>query len=144
MQQLQFRIRGQTISRADRFFVVAKSLNYLKAGFEFITDDWDGLQKVALFTRDGTSYKMILDDGACMVPWELLAEPGEITVSAYGAGWDDDVILDTVNTATITVYESGYVEEAENQPEPTPEVWEQILSRLENIDGGLYTDWGDD
>lgn len=140
MIQLCFKVRGQTISRADRFYVVEQSQNYLRAHFEFITKDWDDLQKIAVFTKDGTSYKIILeDDHVATVPWELLTDVGTITVSVYGVG--QDTVLETVNTAEIDVKETGYVTDAENETEPTPEVWEQILRKLENTDGGTFEDW---
>lgn len=139
--QILFNIRGQHISREDRFYVVAGSQNYLRAGFRFITSDWENLAKVAIFTGGGESYKIILDtENTALVPWELLEVPGEIQVSAYGVTDGEEVVLATVNSAGIKVYQTGYVADAVNQPDPTPEVWEQILSRLHNIDAGTFTD----
>ena len=145
MIQLWFNVRGQTISRADRFYVVEKSNNYLQANFNFVTSDWDNLQKIAVFTKNGVSYKIILDnEGVAMVPWELLTETGTVEVSVYGVGYDEQAILETVNKATFTVQETGYTPDAENQPEPTPNIWEQVLARTANVDGGTYDDWKED
>lgn len=143
--QLKFNVRNQHVSRADHFYVVEKSQNYLRADFDFLTDDWAGLQKIAVFTRDGVSYKIILDsDGSCLVPWEHLGSTGTIDVSVYGVGGGDEIIIETANRASVMVYVSGYSEDAENEGEPTPTVWEQIVSKLENVDGGTYEDWKTD
>lgn len=143
--QITFNIRGQHISREDRFYVVAGSQNYLRGSFRFLTDDWQGLSKVAIFSGGDESYKILIDaDGTALVPWELLEEPGEIHVSAYGVSSGETVVLETVNTAIVRVYDTGYVDGATNELEPTPDVWEQLLARIDNIDGGTYEDWRDD
>lgn len=137
--RVYFNVRNQTISRVDRMRVMSKSHDYLMAHFDFVTNDWDGVSKVAIFSKDGTSYKMTLDPNSeALVPWELLETTGTVEVSVYGG----DLI--TVNSATITVEESAYTDEATNEQPPTPDVWEQLLSKINNIDGGTFEEWGDD
>ncbi len=93
--QLQFEITHQRINRVDTFKPVSDSKNYLYAHFEFLTDEWNGII-TAIFTKNNVSYKMLLDNNnECIVPWELLVDGGDISVSCY-----QDYLI-TVNTARL-------------------------------------------
>lgn len=138
--KLYFNIRNQSISRVDNMKVVSMSHNYIVAHFDFLTEDWDGVSKLAIFTKGETSYKMTMNqNNETFVPWELLEDVGTIKVSVYGG----DLI--TANTAQIVVEQSGYTTDAENEHLPTPDVWEQLLEKIDNmgkdVDGGTFEDW---
>lgn len=138
--QLQFYVNNQIITRTDDFRPVTDSVNYLRAKFNFVTDEWTGLTKTAIFKgSDNVPYEVILDtDNECDVPWEVLkTEDGYITVSVFAG----DLI--TANKVKVFVAASGYDPNAESSQPPTPSVYEQILDKLQNIDGGLFTDWND-
>lgn len=117
---ISFQIQNQTISRTDTFHVVAASRNYLHAEFVFLTDEWDGVAKTALFEYSGGVKQMLLEDDRCMVPWEALAKPGILKVSVFGG----DLI--TVGQAIVRVCESGYKDGSAPSP-PTPDIYAQIL-----------------
>ena len=147
-EQLIFNVSHQQISRIDDFKPVKNSVNYLRAKFVFQTDEWENLTKTATFKNgDGDSYAVILENDACVVPHEVLSgDSNYIAVSVFAG----DLI--TVNTARVFVGTSGYDPDAEYAEPPTPSVYEQILTRLQeledyvdervdNIDGGLFTDW---
>ena len=51
---LHFVVNNQIITRTDTFVPVRNSRNYLYAEFEFLTDDWAGKSRTALF-RSGDS-----------------------------------------------------------------------------------------
>ena len=140
--QLWFEITHQHINRIDRFKPVSDTKNYLHAHFDFLTDEWNGMV-TAIFTKNDISYKMLLDDeGDCLVPWELLQEEGELYVSCYC----DNLI--TTNMSRVYIGKSGYKEEAENSQEPTPEMYQQFINKIDELkddmlilDGGNFTDW---
>jgi len=144
---LKFEITNQIINRIDDEKPVADSVNYLFAHFEFLTSEWEGKIITALFTKEDKSYKMILDSsGDCLVPWEVIVGGGNVYVSVYC----DELI--TATKSRIYIAPSGYVEDAENSQEPTPEMYDQIIAQIENlrtytdnrlkiIDGGNFTDW---
>ena len=132
MNHLRFTIRNQWITRIDRFKPVAKSRNYLYAKFDFLTSEWTGV-KTALFNRVGLSQpigQLINENGICEVPHEVLdfEGDGEFTVSVFCGD------LVTVNKATVHVYETGYVDEWGGSQPPTPDVYEQILGRLNSVE----------
>jgi len=129
MAQITFVVQNQTIRRTDRFNVVADSHSYLYAGFEFTTDEWDDIEKTAIFTRNGTSYEVLIEqDGECLVPHEVLAGKGMFDVSVFGGS------LITVNVANVHVVKSGYTDDLESSTEPTPGIYEQILTHVQNLE----------
>lgn len=161
---LKFEVTNQQIKRTDDFLPVHASKDYLKAHFDFLTDEWDGLTRTAIFESHRQAYEVILDfNDDCMVPWEVLTEPGSLYVSVYAGS------LITVNTAKVFVARSGYTGDAVNGREPTPTTYEQVIgyldevketavsaaesatasaekaaelaALLEHIDGGSFTDW---
>lgn len=148
--QLTFEVTNQLIHRTDKFKPVADSKNYLYAHFDFLTEEWNEKIGTAIFTKDDISYKILLDvNNNCLVPWELLENGGDIYVSVFSGE------LITTNSSRVTIIKSGYVEEAENSQEPTPDVYSQIIASLEGVtndlsdlrqdllilDGGSTDDW---
>jgi len=121
---LKFEISNQTIIRTDDFRVVEKSKNYLNSEFTFITDEWSGLTKTAIFACKNGAYSVILENDSCRVPWECLSEEGTIAVSVFAG----DLI--TVGKAYVKVYPSGYLEDAITPKLPPTDVFAQILSLL--------------
>lgn len=127
---LKFNIRNQNISRIDNFLPVRNSRNYLYAEFNFMTCDWNNVQKTALFKSNtaGTIPVILGVTDTCLIPREVL-EDTAFTVSVYGG----DLI--TVDSATVKLYESGY--KSGDISEPTPDVYEQIINILQNKADGM-------
>ena len=139
---LQFIVRNQRIKRIDNFLPAADSVNYLRAGFVFETSEWHNVTVIASFKHGDDTYEQILDsNGECFVPWEVI-NPGTMYVSCHSGS------RVTVNNAQVMVVASGYTPDAKNSQEPTPEMYEQILAKIdynaENIDGGTFADWKDE
>lgn len=128
MLTLKFNLRHQNITLVNKAEIIASdSKNYLQAHFNLLSDDWDS-PITAIFKADNIgTYTMLLDnDNNCLVPWELLKPNAVITVSAFC----DNLI--TAVTASFKVAESGYTE-GETPSDPTPTVYEQIISELKEI-----------
>lgn len=149
MLKLRFDVKNQFINRVDKIQPSADSQYYLYAHFNFLTDDWKGKVITAVFTKDEKSYMMLVDiDGDCEVPHEVIKE-GNFYVSVFAR------TLITTNSSRVYVEPSGYVEDAENSEPPTPNNYNQLITmfdglrddvdyKLDNIDGGLFTDWEDE
>lgn len=124
---LLFKVKNQHISKNGNYYVVAKSKNYVKAKFEFLTDDWNGLIKTAIFTINGRdTYHVLLDNDECLVPWEVLEE-GTVSVSVFGG----DLI--TVDKVYFTVSSTGY-KDGGVPSDPTPAIYQQIIKMIEDIE----------
>ena len=129
--QLRFSVVNQHIVRTDEFRVVASSINYLYAHFDF-TNDWVGTKtaQFAVTVNDEViGRSMILDEnGECLVPWEVLQyDNSRLEVSVFAG------TRVTADKAIVLVHEDGYLGE-EGHSEPTPDVYEQIIARLDDVE----------
>lgn len=124
-----FKINNQTIKRVDDFKVVSSSKNYLYAEFDFVTDDWNGVNtKTALFRSNKIVKQVLLDaNDCCLVPWEVLENDGFMEVSVFGGN------LITVNIAKVRVYESGYSSDGSEPEPPSPDIYTQIIEDVDNV-----------
>ena len=130
---LIFNIRHQEISRIDKFYAVEKSENYLQAVFNFKTEDWDGTIKTAIFknTKSGVIKDVILSEDRCIIPWEVLTEKSKMEVAVHGTTPDTRITTNfTEFHLNPTLYGGSATEE------PTPDVYQQILERLEELKTG--------
>lgn len=85
---------------------------------------WTGYGKEAVFRRDKKRiYRVVMVDGVCLVPWEVMAEPGDVFVSIRGTSGSN---IRPTNEATLR-FEQGPVAEG-SYPAPLPDVYKQLLS----------------
>ena len=100
---------------------------------------WDRFTKSAVFftTNDATVYEIILTDGECTVPHEVLAQSGTLYIGVRGVAADN-----AVKTSTLVKYkiDDGAPVGDGTTVDPTPDVYQQILKRLNNLEQGAVSD----
>lgn len=131
--------------------VVSNSVNFLAVNF--ICDDaWQGYSKKAIFSNEEKTVavvfeegnSLIIDDGCCLVPFEVIEYPG-FSLSLVGHKGDSII---TTEPVFIPVKESGDIDGAKPL-EPTPDQYAQIIeicaqskqvadSVREDADNGLF------
>ena len=126
--------------------VTSGSVNVCRVRFDF-SEDWDGLERVAVFSAGAESRTVLLDAAnECAVPWEVLKKPRfRLAVGVYGTQ-GGEIVLPTV-MADLGIIHPGAAPGEESRP-PTPELWQQELAgkadRLDYApDGGLGLYAGD-
>lgn len=124
---LEFEIENQIIFRCDNNTLVNKSRNYVHATFNFTTDDWEGVDKFAIFRNSkNNNFRVHLGDGdtcECIVPSEALR--GDFFwVSVYGG----DLI--TSNSKKINLVKSGYSKAISSTKKYDKDVFVQIFEKL--------------
>lgn len=100
--------------------------------------EWDGIESVfAVFQNGALSRRMAVAEGKCQIPWEVLAEVGEVYVTYVGYDADDDFvrIVTQKMSRPFEVVDRGYLD-GEDPREPTSDAYQQLLERLENAEGG--------
>jgi len=121
---IKFKVENQRITRLDSNFVVNGTKNYLFAEFDF-SEEWTGdIFEIFKNSELSKAYNQLIEDGRCTVPWEVLQNPGTLSVSVFGG----DLI--TSNSVAIKLHESGYDENAKESMTPTPEAFEQLLQKV--------------
>lgn len=126
--KIQFTVTNQHIEAKTTGKIVADSRNYLEAVFFFVSPEWENLAKTVVFSTKFGTYNVILENGTCMVPPECIIA-GEMEVSVFGG---DRV---TTDVAKVKVHPSGY-RKGETPPAPTPDVYAQILEKLQSVQAG--------
>lgn len=122
------------LSLLEREPMTSGSVNVYEAIFEF-SEDWEGLERVAVFAAGGTSREVLLDDsGTCVVPWEVLKEKirranpyVRLLAGVYGTR-GGEIVLPTV-WADLGAILEGVPTNGEGARPPTPELWEQELAK---------------
>ena len=98
--------------------------------FEF-DEIWSGFIKTAVFYRDPDKpYFQVMKDNECVIPYEVLMTAGKFHVGVVG------VLEGKVLTSEVIAYEIGqgaHTPIGEIVPEPSPDLWEQILDELLKI-----------
>lgn len=122
MQYIDFKVQHQTITRTDNYEVVGNSENYLYARFEFCAE-WDDIIPTAVFSaNNGKHISVLIENGECLVPWEMLRVP-EFWVGVFGGD------RQTTDTARVAV-KPGVKFNAKPGVEPTPTAYEKLMNEL--------------
>ena len=115
--------------------IVADTIDYLEMKFTFQTDDWDGLEKWAHFSKNGTVYDIRLTDDCIRKEDHLNLGAGVWKVYLHGNEFRDGKVIERITTCVenLRVYPTGSLN-GEPFPEMPASVTEQILARLEDIE----------
>ena len=125
-QYLEFSIKHQKIERTDTFEVVGGSRGYLWVRFTFC-DDWsDETIKYAVFTGGGRPYPMLIENGVCEIPWEVLR------LKRFYVGCIAGELL-TTNPARVDVGE-WCLDDTDPNIEPTPTMFYAIMKSLKGLE----------
>lgn len=122
------------LSVREREPVTSGSVNVYKVQFEF-SPDWNGMERVAVFTAGRKSVSVLLDEnGCCTIPWEVLYQPKvKLFCGVYGKK-GGTMVLPTVY-ADLDWILTG-VEPGSTSRPATPDLWQQELAR--KADGLKY------
>lgn len=96
-------------------------------------DSWTGYGKSATFKSSSSDkiYEVPLADNACVVPWEVLESVGTMSVGVRGVKDDGSVIASDLVDYKIA---QGAKTGDGTSEDPTPTVYEQLLSNYSSVD----------
>lgn len=125
--------------------VVADTIDYLEMKFSFQTDDWDGLEKWAHFSKNGTVYDIRLTDDGIRKEDHLNLSAGVWKVYLHGNEFTGGKVVERITTCVenLRVYPTGSLD-GEPFPEMPASVTEQILARIARLEAGGGTGGGGD
>lgn len=122
---IRFTVQNKVLKRVDDVPLVEGTMNYLYASFEF-SADWYGMPKTAVFTHGEDVEQVVLVDDRCLIPAHIV-KPESFKVTVYSG---NKVIT---NDAEVNVY-TNY---PEHPIDPTPDVYEQIVTWIYSLDSRL-------
>ena len=129
--ELRFEVTNREIKcDYDSFkHLIGDNADY-KATFVF-DEEWNGHIKTARFIHSGQCVEVILENDMCDIPLELL-KSGCLKVGVYS---------DVMTTTPCEVYiKASIKQENGTTPDPTPDVYAQIIAMLEEIEVQGVTD----
>lgn len=111
--------------------LTAGSQNVNTVEFRF-NEAWDGLAKTATFKTSKKTISVLLGTNTTGIPWEVLADAGEIlAVGVFGVS-GETIVLPTVWGILGKVMDAAHL--GDEEKEPTPDVYQKILDELNALE----------
>ena len=137
--QIKVKCTDQILEITEAPVVASGGFKEDKILFEFCPL-WDGFTKTATFyVKKSEVFTSEVDfENTCIIPHEVLENPGNIFFGVFGVNGDG-----VTRTSEVIKYKivQGAITGDNKPSDPTPDIYEQILARLNNITtGGLTVD----
>ena len=118
-----------------RDLINEREINVTKCEFVFDEDITSDFVKEAYFTFKGTTYKQIIVNNQCDIPYEVLENKGEVElgVVAYLVTNNEEIIRYNPTPVYFTTLMGSLKEDVENAEPITPTDKEQIEQQLTTI-----------
>lgn len=133
----KFLVKNQSIEVLEREVLADHQIQYVQFRFTF-DGDWRRFHKVVQFSQCDETYNIILgtDGTSLYLPAELHVGAVKMSVFGYDAESDTTVRATTV-PVTLNIRPSGFVGDDEPPIPPTPDLYAQLLKRIEDAEKGL-------
>lgn len=130
MSDIKIQCLDQVLHLVETPSIYSGDVNYDTVTFEF-DYAWTGYTKTAIFYRskDNVFYQLLDNNDKCTVPKEVLTSKGVIFVGVFGVK-DDKVLTSEVIRYRIL---EGAITEDLNTPDPTPDIFEQLIGNYDEI-----------
>ena len=125
--ELTFEITNQSLKRIDTNKPADYSNEYLKCQFDFQSEDWGPMGKFAIFKTGELNYRVAINDGECIVPFDAL-QVNQFALTVYGIDGDTRI---TTNLVYIKLGKSGFVTEYDESSYFNPDMTEELLDMVE-------------
>ncbi len=132
----KFLVKNQSIEILEREVLADHQIQYVQFKFTF-DGDWKRYHKTVQFSQCNEVYSIVLgvDGTSCYLPAELHVGAVKMGIYGYDTASDTTVRATTV-PVTLNIRESGF--EGEEPPiPPTPDLYTQLLKRIEDAEHGL-------
>ena len=134
---MKFLVKQQKIEALEREVIASDQIAFVLVKFVF-DGAWKTLHKVVQFTQCEETYNVVLgiDGTTCLLPAEL--HPGAVKMSLFGYDAESDTTLRaTTVPVTLHIRPSGFVEDGVTPIPPTPDLYTQLLKKLDEKAAGL-------
>ena len=134
---MKFLVKQQKIEALEREVIASDQIAFVSVKFMF-DGAWKTLHKVVQFTQCEETYNVVLgiDGTTCLLPAEL--HPGAVKMSLFGYDAESDTTLRaTTIPVTLHIRPSGFVADGDTPIPPTPDLYTQLLKKLDEKAAGL-------
>ena len=113
--------------------------NIQKCEFVF-SSEYEGLTKMAIFSNEESSFKTMITDNECIIPYEILETEGTLGLGVYGYTLDGDNLVKRYSPKPVFFnVELGSYQLAQEGEQPSQDIIEQILAQLESQGEDIIT-----
>ena len=132
----KFLVKNQSIEVLEREVLADHQIQYVQFRFTF-DGDWRRFHKVVQFTQCDETYNIVLgtDGTSLYLPAELHVGAAKMSVFGYNTESDTTVRATTV-PVTLNIRPSGFVGDNEPPIPPTPDLYTQLLKKIEEAGHG--------
>ncbi len=132
----KFLVKNQSIEVLEREVLADHQIQYVQFKFTF-DGDWKRFHKVVQFTQCDETYNIVLgtDGTSLYLPAELHVGAAKMSVFGYDTESDTTVRATTV-PLTLNIRPSGFVGDDEPPIPPTPDLYAQLLKKIEEAGHG--------
>ena len=134
---MKFLVKQQKIEVLEREVIASDQIAFVSVKFVF-DGAWKTLHKVVQFTQCEETYNVVLgiDGTTCLLPAEL--HPGAVKMSLFGYDAESDTtVRATTVPVTLHIRPSGFVADGDTSIPPTPDLYTQLLKKLDEKTAGL-------
>ena len=134
---MKFLVKQQKIEALEREVIASDQIAFVSVKFVF-DGAWKTLHKVVQFTQCEETYNVVLgtEGTTCLLPAEL--HPGAVKMSLFGYDAESDTTLRaTTVPVTLHIRPSGFVADGDTPIPPTPDLYTQLLKKLDEKAAGL-------
>ncbi|WP_370784641.1 hypothetical protein [Ruminococcus callidus] len=134
---MKFLVKQQKIEALEREVIASDQIAFVSVKFVF-DGAWKTLHKVVQFTQCEETYNVVLgiDGTTCLLPAEL--HPGAVKMSLFGYDAESDTtVRATTVPVTLHIRPSGFVADGDTPIPPTPDLYTQLLKKLDEKAAGL-------
>lgn len=113
--------------------IVSDTENYIYANVD-LGENWQSFDSVRAIWSHGVDVPMVLNNGSCKVPADVIAGMGVVKVNLVGSNVENDVLVDRLTTEqipAILVKQNVPIDGTDPQ-EITPSQFEQFVSIVQN------------
>ena len=134
---MKFLVKQQKIEALEREVIASDQIAFVSVKFVF-DGAWKTLHKVVQFTQCEETYNVVLgtEGTTCLLPAEL--HPGAVKMSLFGYDAESDTtVRATTVPVTLHIRPSGFVADGDTSIPPTPDLYTQLLKKLDEKAAGL-------
>lgn len=134
---MKFLVKNQRLEAMEREVIASDQIAFVSVKFVF-DGIWKMLHKVVQFTQCEETYNLVLgtEGTTCLLPSEL--HPGAVKMSLFGYDAESDTtVRATTVSVTLHIRPSGFVEDGAAPIPPTPDLYTQLLKKLDEKAAGL-------
>ena len=133
---MQVQVNTNKLVAKSRDYINENEYNIHEVNFDFAEEYTDNLVKVALFSNNENTYKVIIANNKCDIPTEILQKKSTFVLGVYAYETQNDELVLRYSPSPITLFVSAgsYIpdEDTENSEPITPSELEQYQQALQD------------